>query len=1117
MSTIVAAICLLAQPGPEDADRIDFFEKKIRPVLVRRCYKCHSSASTGVKGGLLLDSRNRIRQGGDTGPAVVPGDVGASLIVEAIKYASLEMPPDKKLPDEVVRDFVRWIELGAPDPRDRPPKPGTVATMRWETIFEERRRWWSFQPVVDPRIPDVKGAGWSDQPIDRFVLSRLEENGLAPAEEADRVTLMRRLSFALTGLPPRPSEVDAFRADASPSAWERLVDRMLRSAHFGERWARHWMDVVRYTDTYGYEWDIPAKGAWRYRDYLIRAFNRDVPFDQLLREQIAGDLLERPRVHPTEHINESRIGTLFYQLGEKRHGDSAEFEGVHQEMLDNKIDAFSSAFQALTVSCARCHHHKFDPITQSEYYALAGVFMSSRWVSNTVDLPERNAAVLARLKSLKTQLRPILGALWQADARRFLPEMLEVTEALKLTEAPAAQENAAPVTASGATARSRWKDLLAVRFENEPALEDPLHAWIKVASAVRNGGSVAETWRRVASTYTEEARKRTTDNAAHFDMAIDFRDGIPDGWFVGGVGLRETVDCGDFTVALDGDAVVGRLLPGGLFTDALSPRLNGVVRTPILTGFKKGAISFEHSGGDFAAYRTVVDNAFLTERQRYLAREDQGWTRLSTLPEEKGRHVYIEFATKSSNPNFPPRVGLGGECSDEQIADPRSWFGLTRVALHEAPFTPKDELARFSRLFEGAAPATLEEAAGRYSRWFQTALQAWATDRSTQDDVRLINWMTRGGVLTNRRDAALEPRITALVDRYRRVEKELAAPWTVNGMVDIDPGHDYRLNIRGEYRELGDPVPRGYLRALTGSRDGVRVHGSGRRELAEFVADPENPLTARVFVNRIWHWLFGTGLVSTPNNFGRLGDRPAHHELLDYLATRFMEEGWSVKSLVRKLVLTKTWRQSNRTTEGARTVDPDNRLLHHYPLRRLEAEAIRDAMLATSGRLDARLYGAPVNPYRRNEDPQKRLFAGPLDGNGRRSIYTRITIMEPPRFLATFNQPEPKIPTGKRDVTSTVAQSLALLNNPFVSGQAERWSRSLIAGGGADRVERVTLMFRAAFAREPTASEVKWWCAAIADFAMAREVAEEALMDSVAVWKDVAHAVYNTKQFIYTE
>lgn len=1098
---VLSLFCCANVSGADEREQLKFFEAKIRPVLVRHCYECHSSAAEEPKGGLAVDSRDGIRAGGESGPGVVPGKVEESLLIDALRHESFEMPPKKKLPKTVISDFVKWIKMGATDPRDKPPSPEVAAQMTQQAQFAERLGWWSLQPVQNPPVPAVQNEAWSEKPIDRFILAKLEEQKLQPAPPAERQTLVRRLSFALQGLPPTSDVVETFLQDESADAYEKLVERLLSSPHFGERWARHWMDVIRYSDTYGYEWDIPAKGSWRYRDYLTRAFNNDIPFDQLIREQIAGDLLDQPRINAEAQINESLIGVMFFQLGENRHGDSAEFNGIHQEMLDNKIDAFSKAFQATTVTCARCHDHKLDAISQREYYALAGAFMSSRWVVNTLDTPQRNADIIEQLRGIKTKLKPALGKMWLAETENLA------------TTLTTAQQTPKPDDASSESAKlQNWRKLLTFAKDKAPPLEDPRHAWFELTKPTTD---VMARWQTLAKEYAAARKKRSEENTRDFVVVADFSKETPEGWSVDGAGLTAPVACGDFTVALDGPTAVGRLLPAGLFTHAISPRLNGAIRTPYLNSFDKQHMSFEHSGGDFAAHRTVVDNAFLTERQVYLKQPGLGWARISTHQNMKQRRIYIELATKTSNPNFPPRVGLGGKCTDEQISDPRSWLGVTRVVTHDAAAEPADELARFTGLFATDSLSDIQGVAQQYQTWLQNALHAWTRDEATADDVRLINWMLSHGVLANQHKVAEHAEIETLVAEYRDLEKQLANPQTTCGMADLDPGYDYRLNIRGDYDQLGDAVPRGYLTTLQGSAQGFGVAGSGRRELAELTVSPKNPLTTRVFVNRVWHWLFGTGLVDTPSEFGHLGDRPSHPELLDHLASRFMAEGWSVKKLIRQIVLSKTWRQSGASTDQARNADPKNRLLHHYPLRRLEAEAIRDNVLAVSGRLDRQLFGPPLNPHRQKEDPRKRLFSGPLDGAGRRSIYTNITIMEPPIFLATFNQPAPKIPTGKRDVTNSPAQSLTLLNDPFVRQQAEFWAKQLIAHGETNVSQRLTEMFQTALSREPSEAELARWSRAVDELAALHQSNGNQRLTDPAIWADVAHAMFNLKEFIY--
>ena len=451
-----AALCSSAIAQTNELHATEHFEKTIRPLLVRHCYECHSGASNKVKGGLRLDYRAAVLKGGDSGPAIVPGKPNESLLLATVKHDGLEMPPGKKLPSSEIDALVDWIEKGAFDPRDHAPDPNDVATETFESNYQVRRQWWSLQPVQAIEPPKLNTVEGSDElsEIDRFVVRQLQDNGLDLAPMADRRTLARRAYFAITGLPPSEAQLASFLNDNELGSWERFIDGLLSSPHFGERWARHWMDVVRYTDTYGYEWDMPAKGAWRYRDYLIRAFNADVPFDQLVREQIAGDLLESPRINSELGINESLIGPMFYQMGEKRHGDSAEFDGIHQEMLDNKIDAFGKAFLSITVACARCHDHKLDAISQKDYYAMGGLFMSARWVTNTVDLPERNATVRKQLENIKTQLRPLLAEQWLSNIAA-----LSATSLQTLSSAATESTDGGPALCLGATSgrSSRWK------------------------------------------------------------------------------------------------------------------------------------------------------------------------------------------------------------------------------------------------------------------------------------------------------------------------------------------------------------------------------------------------------------------------------------------------------------------------------------------------------------------------------------------------------------------------------------------------------------------------------------------------------------------------------------
>jgi hypothetical protein len=997
--------------------------------------------------------------------------------------------------------------------------PLTPADQEWERLMQERLRWWSLQPVARPSLPLVRDSSWCRTELDRFVLARLEAAGLRAAPEAGAGTLQRRLSFALLGLPLRPGEVASFLSDNSPSAYESLVDRLLDSPHFGERWARHWMDVVHYADTHGYEWDVEAKGAWMYRDYLVRAFNRDVPFRQLIMEHVAGDLLDAPRIDAESNLNESLIGTVALRLGERRHGDSAEFEGIHQEAMENVIDTVTKAFQATTVACARCHDHKLDALSQHDYYALAGAFMSSRWVCRSANARNPNRASISELRRIKESLRIAVAEAW-LEQSKLLGRTLLAAQAV-IDKVPEAPEQAAQLPAQQLAA---WTMILAGKPEKPEQTASP---WCQTVATVRGGVAVADAWQATCENFKRLRNERAQANSTALRLVADFSNGSIDhaglawhawhAWHAEGFGLdSELASNGDIIVADSGTEAVRQIVRAGLYTHCDSARLAGALRSPLLTP-DTPFLSFELMGGGLAARHVVVDNALFPEsRYQFIDQPGLTWHTVSALPGEtsKGRRVYIELCTKGLNNYYPPRTGLVSKYSPEQQADPRSWFGVTRVYAHAEPGqVPQDELSRYARLFEGPAPASLDEAAERIGQWLQQSIERWRDGRADPDDALLVEWIRQSRLLTNRIDA--NERIASLVARYRAVESQLQPDSIVGGVADYAEGRDDRLGIRGSYTELTDPISRGPFQFISHlGRPGKRAD-CGRLQLAEAIANPDNPLTARVFVNRVWQWLFGTGLVTTCDDFGHLGEMPSHPELLDYLATRFMEEGWSLKKLVRMIVLSSTWRQSGSVDGVAVEHDPANRLWHHYPTRRLEAEAIRDSMLTVSGRLDDAIGGPAIDPYRRAEDKDKRLYSGPVDGFGRRSIYTKMTLMEPPRFLAIFNQPIPKLTVGHRDVTNVPEQALALLNDPFVLSQAHYWADRLVAQRCDSIEDRVELMWTEALGRAPDQDERSRCALAILRFAELHDVPPEAILADRAVWQDFAHALFSLKEFIY--
>jgi hypothetical protein len=926
---------------------------------------------------------------------------------------------------------------------------------------------------------------------------------VAPAKPADRRTLLRRLSLVLTGLPPSPEEVEAFAARSNPASIEEVVDRLLASPHFGERWGRHWLDVVRFSETHGNEWNYEVHHAWRYRDYVIRACNEDVPYNLFVREHIAGDLLQEPR-RGADGCNESVIGTAFYRFGEVNHDDCIGLRQIGFDLADNQIDTLGKAFQATTIACARCHDHKLDAVSMKDYYALLGILRSSRQVSHTIDGPEVNAEPLRKLRELKGEIRKELGEVWLREAG-------DVGRYLLAAQARIANAADAGELAKGLEAKRLDAWTAALKVDKAP-LENLFSIW-------RDAVSVPGDWSKLAERYAKEDRERTEFNARHFNTFTDFRSGEVGGWQAGGHGLRDGPGrSGDFVVSPDGDSLVKAVLPAGCFTHALSSKLNGTLRSPLLPGGIKN-ISFQVLGQRSSALRLVSNNCQLNYKNyRALTNDDLQWVTFAPPEDSDSLRVYAELMTMFDNPKFPDQLSaLGGDKENYRLPwekaaeNPRSYFGVTRVVTHEGPEPPKAELSHLRPLWSGPAPTSSADVAGRYAAVVEDAIKRWAADRATDDDVRWLDGLLRRGLLGN--SVRLTPRLESLAARYRDVEQTLALPRVVPGVADFGPGFEQPVFVRGDCTRSGEPAPRRYLEVLAKPGERFTPSGSGRLELAECIASADNPLTARVMVNRVWHHLFGTGIVPTTDDFGHAGEPPSHPELLDHLAARFVADGWSVKRLIRALVLTRTFQMANVPSAAAKEKDPENRLLQHYPARRMEAEAIRDAILVASGRLDHALYGMSVQPYREKENADRRLFPGPLDGNGRRSVYIKNNLMEGPKFLSAFNFPGGKVAQGRRDVTNVPAQALALLNDPFVIQQSAVWAERLVARPDVSVAARVEHMFRIALARPPRPEEHQRFVDAASRFAELYGTTD--VLGSRAVWQDIAHAMFNLQEFIY--
>lgn len=778
-STFSLLLVLAAQAGAAYGELTDeqrnFFERKIRPVLVEQCYECHSTQSKKVKGGLMLDTKEATLHGGDSGPAIVPGKISDSLLIEAIRYGNkdMEMPPKGKLAESIIADFETWVKMGAPDPRGELVADATSTAAQWkkkEINIAEGRKFWAFQPPKKSAVPDVKTPAWPKSDIDRYVLARLEEKGLQPVADAQKLDLLRRVTFDLTGLPPTPDQIQAFMKDTSPDAFVHVVDNLLASERFGEYWGRHWLDVARYAESSGKDINVPYPFAWRYRDWVISAFNQDLPYNEFIRQQVAGDLL--PYKDVVDQSNKI-VATGFLAIGTKPHNERNPRQFA-LEVADEQIDTLTQAVLGTTVACARCHDHKFDPIPQKDYYALAGIFLSSETLYGTTNAVQNNQP--SDLIDLGRESRMAAGF-----------EGISASARAELAR--------------------RMKELEGVRTERQ-----------QEAIMARRNGKEADLFKLLA------VRQQTSE---------------------------------------------------------LKGQLN-----------------------------------------RY---DEQGEARILAM--------------------------------------------------------------------------------GVYDR------------------------------------------------RY-----------PINSPV---------FN-RGEVTQPGETVPRGFVQVMFPATPPPVTKGSGRLELAGWLASEENPQTARVMVNRMWRWLFGRGIVPTVDNFGAMGAKPSHPELLDSLALRFMEHGWSVKKMIREIVLTRTYQLASQHVPQNFATDPDNTLFWRMNTRGLDAESLRDAMLSISGELD--FYPPPGSPISRvtgeGREAIFRYLLATQQPSRYRSVYLPLMRDIVPESLALFDFANPALVTGDRESTNVPSQSLYLMNNVQVIALSDAFARR-VYNSSRDSSARVVNAYWLAFGRPPTAQEAQ--------------------------------------------
>ena len=933
---------VLAMAGPAE----EHFENLVRPLLAQQCQKCHGEKKQ--QGGLRLDSRQAILKGGDNGPAVVPGEPGSSLLIRAVSHSTeLKMPAAKKLPPEQIVALERWVRDGAAWPGDGPPKAAFDSASIAKTL-------WSLRPVQPGAPPAVKNGAWSKTGLDRFILARLEKEGLAPVSDADRRTLLRRATLDLTGLPPTVDEIRLFLADTGPEAFAKVIDRLLASPRYGERWGRHWLDVARYADTAGDGADYPTPEAYRYRDWVIDAVQSDMPYDRFLREQIAGDLI--PGRTGNDYA-QGVIATGFLAVG-KRYGYAPNPDFQHLDIAD-VIETVGRSVLGLGLGCARCHDHKYDPVSAADYYALYGIIQSTR-----IAFP--GGEEMKRPVNLAPLVPP-------AEARR-----LEGEQALALAAARAdlnsLQDERSRLDGS------EWAGGPDLAFEGQTVGKAPGKPWLAMG----------------ANTVLAEAQS-------------PFRHVHP----AGKQGVRMAASQTNDGIRMALPRAV-RKQPGGKIHLTIDFRTLAEPKEP-------GACRFYFGRGVIGS--TAID--FSLSARQFAIRQAEGWKVIRTI--EPGVWHTLSLALDPDKGSLEGVVGKPGDLAPVVGKILPNWDGVIdtficdglghlpgKVCTHDL-----DNLGISTRAFgsPGGGPVV------------PSPLPVDAAARLGQVDAQLGPAKKKADDLAARKPFA---------QAYAVAEGTPA---------------NARIQLRGEPDKLGDEVPRRFLEVLGG---GKVAEGSGRRDLAQWLTSPANPLTARVMANRIWQWHFGQGLVATASDFGIRGEQPSHPGLLDWLTAQFIRSGWSLKAMHRLIMLSRVYQLGSDPSVDQQANDPGNRLLGHFQRRSLDAETLRDQMLFVAGSLDLTRPGRHPFPP---EETWGYTIHNPFYAvyeSSHRSLFLMIQRNRRHPYLALFDAADPNLSSAGRLPTITPTQALFLMNSPLVHQQSAAFAKRLLASPG-DNLARVRL------------------------------------------------------------
>ncbi|MEK6260381.1 MAG: PSD1 and planctomycete cytochrome C domain-containing protein [Planctomycetota bacterium] len=970
LATVTSSV--FAQAPTEEG--LKFFEMKIRPVLVQHCYSCHSVSARDAKklqGGLFLDSAVGTLAGGENGPALVKGKSGESRMIKALKYDGMEMPPSGKLSDEIVADFAKWIDMGAPDPREgaAPVKP------KREINIDEGRKWWSFLPLQSVTPPPVPEGSRVQTPIDNFVVAAQVLQKLKPNGPVSKEKLIRRAYFDLIGLPPTPEQIEAFVNDSSPQVFEKVIDGLLESPHYGEKWARHWLDVARFAESGGYEFDGFRPGAYHYRDWVIRALNTDLPYDQFVRQQLAGDKLQPDDYHGASASGFLVAGPYPGQITAKT------VEGIRYDQLDDMLMTVGGSMLGLTLGCVRCHDHKYDPLPQQDYYALASSLARTAHGSRTID-PDP-AATQQAVERHRLAQEPLVAAL-KKFATEELPKRFETWRAAELPRQPDAP---------------RWQVMEPVAVDAERSYLKWLPGGIVAHDGLLNPGINVR----------RRGQRRVTANEERYTITLNTH--------------QKNV------TSLRLDTFAEKTLP------QRGPGLNGDGSFQ-LAELKVTARPLDGNSTEAPAE--------LKLKPVFAAAEDKDQPLGNAVDGKPATAWVVRTTAKKDNAAvFELEAPLAGFASGTELTFELKFLdlgmGRMRFSLSTEP-NPATWAGDFVPQHVGEIRAILAAGGNKLPDTQREAMTRWFSPFDAE--TAKVTQTVRDHILA-------EPR-PPLTEVYT----------TIAG------GQDVFLLRRGEVdNKLGKAEP-GFLQVLLRGDPPPAAQTAAtppatpidpRIALADWITNVDRgagPLLARVVVNRLWQHHFGEGIVGTPNDFGAQGDRPTHPELLEWLAAQLVGGGWKLKPLHKQIMLSAAYQQSHDVTAENLQLDPANKYLWHYQPRRLDAELIRDSLLAIGGNLDKNMFGPSI-----------------LDNTPRRSVYLRVKRSELIPLMTMFDAPEPTQSVGERISTTVPTQSLAMMNSPFVRQQAEQLSKRIRPSQETPLATSVDHAYRIAFARVPSEPE----------------------------------------------